>query len=153
MTQLYLTAFEVNDVWQEYVRTVWAKSSGGTQHHADIKKVARVYQKLTRAYSLQVEKLTDICRSTITFGDLHGLAACLKLIHEDENMRVLKVKNRFDPAYEVDESGYRDVSLLITGAVTNDMIAELQLNVQSIFDCKSKGGHQRYVANRDARGD
>ena len=112
-----------------------------------------MYQKLNRAYSLRVERLTDICRSTVTFETLFDLAECLRLIHNDSSLRVLKIKNRFDPEFEVDDSGYRDDSLLVTGDITEGLIAELQLNVQSIFECKSLGSHQRYVANRDARGD
>jgi hypothetical protein len=57
-------------------------------------------------------RLTDICRQTVVFNDVAALLACLRAIRADPEARVLRVKNRLDPAYDARPSaGYRDVAL------------------------------------------
>ena len=68
-------------------------------------------------------------------------------------MSILRVKNRYSPTYD-SADGYRDVSLLVVGAeLTRGFVCEVQLNLSAMYDAKSSGGHKRYIAARDARGD
>ena len=54
----------------------------------------------------------DLCRQSIVFEDLAGVAACLAAVRADKEVRVLRVKNRLDPDYDAAASaGYRDVAL------------------------------------------
>ena len=44
----------------------------------------------------------------VVFEDLRGLTACLECIAADQEARVVRVKNRYDPAYDTDQTaGYR----------------------------------------------
>ena len=82
-----------------------------------------------------VSLLVDLCRQSIVFDDLQNLAACLEAISSDPEARVVRVKNRFDPSYDGNETaGYRSVSLnlkLVTSATIDlgvDLhVCELQL--------------------------
>jgi hypothetical protein len=59
-----------------------------------------------------VSQLVDICRQAIVFDTVCDLAACLRAIRDDPAARLLRVKNRLDPAYDAATSaGYRDVAL------------------------------------------
>jgi hypothetical protein len=90
---------------------------------------------LRRASRQDPSKLTDICRQTVVFRDLDRLVDCLRAIRDDPEARVLRVKNRLDPAYDSGASaGYRDVALNLqlanaqTGALGVDThVCELQL--------------------------
>ncbi len=59
-----------------------------------------------------VSRLIDICRQSIVFQDLSGIACCLAAIHKDDEIRVMRVKNRMDTSYDSScSAGYRDVAL------------------------------------------
>ena len=150
--EIYTTAFQIQDAYQDHVKATYC-GPGGTHKRAPIKKWERVYQKTERAYCGKVERCKDIVRSTLVFPDVASVLACLRRIEEDEAMTILNIKNRMDPAHS-DASGYRDVALLLVGRdVTDNLIVELQLNTQSMFDAKSGGGHKRYVEARNSMGD
>ena len=150
--EIYATAFQIQDAFQDHVKDTYC-GPGGTHKRAPIKKWERVYQKTERAYGSRVERCKDIVRSTLVFPDVASVLACLRRIEEDEAMTILNIKNRMDPAHS-DASGYRDVALLLVGRdVTDNLIVELQLNTQSMFDAKSGGGHKRYVEARNSMGD
>ena len=150
--EIYTTAFQIQDAYQDHVKDTYC-GPAGTHKCAPIKKWERVYQKTERAYCSKVERCKDIVRSTLVFPDVASVLACLRRIEEDEAMTILNIKNRMDPAHS-DASGYRDVALLLVGCeVTDNLIVELQLNTQSMFDAKSGGGHKLYVEARDNMGD
>ena len=80
-------------------------------------------------------RLMDLCRQSIVFDSLSCLASCLRVITNDPDTAVVRVKNRFDPSYKSAISGgYRDVVLNLrifnsrTAALGVDChICELQL--------------------------
>jgi hypothetical protein len=150
---IYSIAFEIQDAYQDHVKKHYCGSSG-KHKRAPVKKWERVYQKTNRAYSGRVERCKDIVRSTLVFPDVRSVLACLKAIEADVAMTVLNVKNRMDRSH-TDDSGYRDVALLLVGReVTDNLIVELQLNTKSMMEAKTLGGgHKRYVEARDAKGD
>ena len=104
------------------------------------------------SYGLQNQRLTDLVRTTLTFADLGDLTDSLQAIEADPSVTVLKLKNRFNKAYH-DITGYRDACVLVAGRLTGGFLCEVQLNVESVYACKSSSGHARYVQMRDARGD
>ena len=151
--RLFDIAWRVNDGFQRHVGARWAAPAGGTHHYAHVKGVHRVYQKVNRAYKGRLARVLDVVRTTVTFDDLEALADCLEAIGRDPAVSVLRVKNRYSPAYD-SLDGYRDVSLLVVGAeVTGGFVCEVQLNLSAMYAAKSSGGHRRYILARDARGD
>ena len=54
----------------------------------------------------------DVCRQSIAFEHMSRLHSCLQRIAEDQDVVVLRVKNRFDPCHDArSTAGYRCVSL------------------------------------------
>ena len=118
----------------------------------------RALQKIARAYQMEFQKLLDVARSTVLFDSVEDLVRCLELIEGEAT--ILRIKNRLDPSYDAGPGGgYRDVSMNLEwprgpGDTRGGHVVELQLNVHSIFELKKGGGgHKRYVAFRDMRGD
>jgi hypothetical protein len=70
----------------------------GLQYHRNLRQVVRSYRG-------DVSRLTDVCRQSVVFNDLAGVAACLRTITADPEVAVLRVKNRLDPAYDTRTSG------------------------------------------------
>ena len=59
-----------------------------------------------------MSRLVDICRQSIVYDELSGVATCLRVILSDPEVQVLRVKNRLDSAFCSRESaGYRDLAI------------------------------------------
>ena len=70
-----------------------------------------------------VSLLLDLCRQSIVFLDLCDLVTCLKIVGADQEVQIVRIKNRIDPGYSGAESaGYRNVSLNLR-IVTSETIA------------------------------
>jgi hypothetical protein len=86
----------------------------------------------------------DICRQTIIFEHPSSLAECIRVISLDREARIMRVKNRLDPAYNsAISAGYRDLSLNLTlkNNVTIAMgleqhVCELQLMLLPMYQLK-----------------
>ena len=86
----------------------------------------------------------DLCRQSLVYVDAAGVAACLAAVRADPEARVLRVKNRLDPADDARGSaGYRDVALnvrLETAAAValgvDGHVCELQLLLRPYADIK-----------------
>uniref|UniRef100_A0A7S0QKX5 Uncharacterized protein n=1 Tax=Cryptomonas curvata TaxID=233186 RepID=A0A7S0QKX5_9CRYP len=128
---------------------------------ARIKSVTRAVEKLVRSYSLDVSLLSDLCRQSIVFLDLRDLVACLRAVAADQEVHVVRVKNRLDPGYDGAESaGYRSVSLNLRVSTAETMalgvdthVCELQLLHVSFAKIKSDEGHKRYISFRNLKGE
>lgn len=126
-----------------------------------LKSAHRAIEKVIRAYGQDVSRLLDVCRQAIVFETLRDLAACLGTIADDDDVVVLRVKNRYDPAYDAEASwGYRDVNInlrfrsptaLMLGVSSH--VCELQLMLRGVAALKSDEGHRNYVAGRNLRAD
>ena len=58
-----------------------------------------------------VSRLLDLCRQSIYFESLAGIAACLAAVARDPDVAVARVKNRLDPAVDSGPSaGYRNLA-------------------------------------------
>ena len=91
-----------------------------------------------------MSRLVDLCRQSIVFTSIVDLAQCLKLIEDDPEIQLERIKNRLDPAYRsVLSGGYRDVAvnLRIVSAHTVDLclklhVCEVQLVLRRFADVK-----------------
>ncbi len=91
-----------------------------------------------------VSSIVDLCRQCIVFEDLKDIAACMRVIEADCDVRVLRVKNRLDLKHSSSVSaGYRDVgmNLQIISAETRNAgidthIFELQLIYKPVAELK-----------------
>ena len=115
-----------------------------------LKDPARAVQKVLRVYDNDVSLLMDICREVLVFHDLHDLNAVLHGIQEDAEVKIMRVKNRLDPAYDSAlSSGYRDVIINIRlqtrEAISLNLhhhIVELQLVPHVVYERRSEGLNQ-----------
>ena len=91
-----------------------------------------------------VSALLDLCRQSIVFQDLKDIAVCLSVIKADSEVKVLRVKNRYDMRHQSSISaGYRDVGINLQiktkqtrDAGTDNHICELQLIYQPFAELK-----------------
>ena len=59
-----------------------------------------------------VSRLIDVCRQSIIFESILDLTNCLIAISDDEDVSVVRIKNRLDLSYNSALSaGYRDVCM------------------------------------------
>ena len=135
---------------------------------AGVKTEARALQKVFRSYAENWSKLCDLVRTSIVFNSPHDIATCIRLIANDPNIALLKVKKSkcrlrlgHDPP-----SGYRDVQLcakLVCNEETameerlpracGGLVVEIQLHLKAIYDIKSDEGHAAYVRARNLLGE
>jgi hypothetical protein len=88
--------------------------------------------------------LVDICRQTIIFEDPSSLAKCMSIIGSDTEARVVRIKNRLDPAFNTAKSaGYRDVALNLKlsnvetlGMGLEEHVCEVQLILLPMYQLK-----------------
>jgi hypothetical protein len=78
----------------------------------------------------ETSHLVDICRQTIIFEDMSSLAECMRVIRLDQEVSVVRIKNRLDPAYNARLSaGYRDVAINMTMASYQTLAMGLEKHV------------------------
>lgn len=88
--------------------------------------------------------LVDVCRQTIIFSDVGSITKCMKMIGDDPDVQVVRLKNRMDPSYDGRQSlGYRNISinLKLVTAQTKTLgldthICELQLLLDAMAEIK-----------------
>ena len=98
----------------------------------------------------------------LIFDGLEDLLKCLSGILADPDLSVVRVKNRFAASYPAAASaGYRDVGLQLrlagaaaeaAGPAGSLHVCELQLQLLPFARAKSRNGHRRYIAFRNAMG-
>ncbi len=65
---------------------------------------------LTVSCFKDMSKLLDVCRQSIVFESVMDIATCLNAISDDEDVSIVRIKNRLDLDYDSSLSaGYRDV--------------------------------------------
>ena len=124
-----------------------------------IKSVDRSVEKLSRCYQGKVSLLVDVCRSCVVFDSMQDLMKAMRVIADDPQLQIVRVKNRLSHSYDANESaGYRDVlvNLCISNALTQKFglalhICELQLSHKRFMTHRTADGHKRYVAYRNKR--
>eukprot|EP00929_Paragymnodinium_shiwhaense_P007721 TRINITY_DN111633_c0_g1_i1.p1 TRINITY_DN111633_c0_g1~~TRINITY_DN111633_c0_g1_i1.p1 ORF type:complete len:636 (+),score=79.48 TRINITY_DN111633_c0_g1_i1:153-2060(+) len=136
----------------------WA-GGAGTHMPGLIKQPSRAVQKVWRSYHGNEQSLVDLVRSSIVCETPEHLLTVLRDILADNSVRILRIKNRFDPRFDSRLSGgYRNLSLNVIifdsdslSACAERHICEVQLALREINALKTAGGHQRFVAFRDDR--
>jgi len=134
---------------------------GGQVQWAKVKSVHRSIEKCTRSYGKKVSHLLDICRQSIYFDSIAGVAACLAAISSDPDVLISRIKNRFDPSLNSDVSaGFRNLAVSLRIMTTDtrllgvDMhICEVQLLLIRMAAIKNDEGHKRYILFRNLRGE
>mmetsp|Transcript_16788 Transcript_16788/g.26029 ORF Transcript_16788/g.26029 Transcript_16788/m.26029 type:complete len:219 (-) Transcript_16788:57-713(-) len=124
-----------------------------------IKAFDRACEKTFRSYAGDMSRLVDICRAAIVFEKVHDLASCVRVLKEDPDIQVHRVKNRLDASYNARETaGYRDVCINLRVVTPFTMawgldthVCELQLILMSIAQMKHEEGHKRYTEFRNKR--
>ncbi|EKX48175.1 hypothetical protein GUITHDRAFT_106250 [Guillardia theta CCMP2712] len=120
---------------------------------ASLKSRRRSVEKIVRTYSGDVYKLTDVARQSIIFHDVEALVTCLRLLQQDPDIQIVRVKNRLDPDHASwQTAGYRDLMLKLRFVSKPWHTCELQCILWSFHQLKSCYGHQRYVEFRNILG-
>ena len=93
-------------------------------------------------------------RCSAIYDTLPELLDSLRRLKDDPAVDIVQVKNRFDPSFDVDQLGYRDLNMRVTlPGVAHGYLAEVQLHLRSIAECNKSGeGHKAYVGVRDTLG-
>jgi hypothetical protein len=160
---LFREADALNDLLHAKLHELCTAHSGEF-HRSDVKTEARALQKVFRTYGGRWWRLSDLCRSSLVFETVPQMAACLRAIGNDDELKVVpsnEIKMRLREDFDAPKltGGYRDVQLtvLFDNAKTRERgvhrhLAEVQLHLGSILELKSDSGHANYVLRRNLRG-
>ncbi len=93
----------------------------------------------------------DLCRQSIVFDSIADLALCLRVMEDDPEVHLVRIKNRMDPSYpSLLSGGYRDVSvnLRIVSAQTKGLglamhVCEVQLILKRFAEVKVRSCQHR----------
>jgi len=124
-----------------------------------VKPVDRAIEKVVRVYHGNVSLLLDVVRQCIVFDRMRDMLKVMRIILDDSDVEVLRIKNRMSNHYDVQSSGgYRDVlvnlrinTLLTRKLGLNNHVCELQLILKNFMVHRTLEGHTRYVAFRNKR--
>jgi hypothetical protein len=130
-----------------------AANCNGNLKSVPPKAKERILEKARIAYKGNLARVTDFERRSIICQEFPDLISALHGI--DSEFVVIRVRNRFakENTGAKDTAGYRDCQLLcmVNGS---DLIFEVQLHLQCIFEIKEKvansedaglTGHERYI--------
>jgi hypothetical protein len=86
----------------------------------------------------------DLCRQSIIFDSVADLALCLRVMEDDPEVHLVRIKNRMDPSYPpLLSGGYRDLSvnLKVVSAQTKGLglathVCEVQLILKRFAEVK-----------------
>jgi hypothetical protein len=124
-----------------------------------LKNVDRAIEKIVRSYKDRISFACDVVRQTVVLDTIPDITAMMGALHNDPEIKVIRVKNRMATAYDSSLTcGYRDV--LVNLCLQNDItryfnidmhICELQLVLKEVVEVRTMDGHNRYVAFRNMR--
>eukprot|EP00039_Didymoeca_costata_P003038 m.64722 g.64722 ORF g.64722 m.64722 type:complete len:1114 (+) comp11669_c0_seq3:164-3505(+) len=121
----------------------------------------RIFEKAELCYNGDLTRITDIARRSFIFERFSSMANFLRISSQVDIFEIVRIKNRFN--YKKfknvkDTGGYRDLQLIIRMKDT-DLLVELQLHIQPIYEIKIGGkvdesglsGHDRYILFRSQK--
>ena len=122
-----------------------------------LKRVDRMVEKCLRVYKGKIAMLCDIVRQCIVFEAVDDLCRAIEVLNDDEEVEVVRIKNRLATNYDSQQSfSYRDVlvNLRINSPLTRELgvfkhVCELQLVLKAYMLQKTQEGHKRYVDFRN----
>ena len=144
--------------------TLLCTAHGGDFHCASVKAEARTMQKINRSYKGDPRRVNDLVRASLVFEGAKQMAACIKELAADEDLRLVatdrsKMRLREDFDAQAHSGGYRDVQLTAVlrsaearSRCVDHHLCEVQLHLQPMMALKSEGGHKTYVLQRNLRG-
>lgn len=124
---------------------------------APSKKLARVKEKVERAYNGDVSRVLDFERSSIVVESAMEAIRALNIVLDQAI--VFTIKNRYSLSYNGKATGgYRDINIQLSfeefeGTPFAGYVFELQIVFATFLEVKSEEGHRRYVLCRNLRGD
>jgi hypothetical protein len=77
---------------------------------ASVKPAERALEKLVRSYDLDPSRLLDTCRETLAYDHPVAIAAALNAIAADDELAIVRVKNRLEPNPDMSRGGNREGS-------------------------------------------
>eukprot|EP00929_Paragymnodinium_shiwhaense_P065453 TRINITY_DN32803_c0_g5_i3.p1 TRINITY_DN32803_c0_g5~~TRINITY_DN32803_c0_g5_i3.p1 ORF type:complete len:313 (-),score=41.14 TRINITY_DN32803_c0_g5_i3:350-1288(-) len=136
----------------------WA-TDVGTHMAGLIKQPSRAVQKVWRVYNGNPQSLVDLVRASIVCDTPEQVLTVLRKVQADSAVRILRIKNRFDPHFDsIVSGGYRNLALNVIifdadslAGCAERHICELQIGLREMQALKTEGGHRRFVAFRDGR--
>jgi hypothetical protein len=145
-------------VRQEESVFVQAKDFNFTEA-SHLKNVHRAIEKIVRSYKDRIAFACDVVRQAVVFDTIPDMTLMIGALHNDPEIKVIRVKNRMATAYDSSLTcGYRDV--LVNLCLQNDItkyfninmhVCELQLVLKEVVEVRTMNGHSRYVAFRNMR--
>lgn len=138
LNQLYQQA-AIADIELQNIAQEWAKMTGGTVvlPPGGLKGRERAEEKIRMDYNGDASRITDLTRLSIEYDSLEELYHALKALPETVNL--VRLKDRF---IQPTPGGYRDI--LLNLKLSNQHIAEIQLNLKSINQVRFGEGYQLY---------
>ena len=112
-----------------------------------IKKLRRMCFKALTNYGGRISDVRDVARATIKVDRLAAVAAVARALLDTPELRVLRIKNRFDAGYDADPiGGYRDLQFLACFCDPLTSLwswGEVQVNLLGMVEIKGRkgGGH------------
>jgi len=126
----------------------------------EIKDPARAISKTLKRYDGALFRLVDVCRESIYFQSVPDMIACMRMISEERELIVVRVKNRMHLEEEdLLNIGFRHVCINVR--VQNyeaeqrgveSHVCEILLILVSFAELMTPERHARYVAFRDVMG-
>lgn len=134
--------------FDDELRRIGAEA-GATVLIAPVKSLGRAFAKVHEKYGGRYDGVTDLVRGTLQCDSLQTLEACAKALAQSVTFKVVRVKNRLDPAF-TSGNGYRDVLCNVKVGAARDAccVGEVQLNLAPFVDIKEGAGHACYEAAR-----
>ena len=121
----------------EVTHGIAQKVGGKADIPPQLKGAERAQEKINSAYKGDASRVTDLSRASVVCDNMEQVQAAMAAIRK--NVNVVGVKNRFDKPL----NGYRDI--LLNVKMSNGHIAELQIQLRSIWNIKNFGeGHALY---------
>jgi hypothetical protein len=138
LNQLYQQA-AIGDIELQNIAQEWAKMTGGTVvlPPGGLKGRKRAEEKIRMDYNGDASRITDLTRISLEYDSLEQLYQALQAIPETANL--VRFKDRF---MQPTPGGYRDI--LLNLKLSNQHIAEIQLNLKSINQVRFGEGYPLY---------
>ncbi|MGB3404709.1 MAG: hypothetical protein WBA77_18640 [Microcoleaceae cyanobacterium] len=129
----------IADIELQNIAKKWANITEGTVvlPPGGLKGRRRAEEKIKMDYEGDASKITDLARISIEYDSLEQLYFALQAI--PETVKLVRIKDRF---IQPTPGGYRDI--LLNVKLSNQHIAEVQLNLKSINQVRFGKGYQLY---------
>jgi hypothetical protein len=129
----------IADIELQNIAKKWAGATEGTVvlPPGGLKGRRRAEEKIKMDYQGDASKITDLARLSIEYDSLEQLYFALQAMPKTVNL--VRIKDRF---IQPTPGGYRDI--LLNVKLSNQHIAEVQLNLKSINQVRFGAGYQLY---------